>query len=152
MQPLKTQDCHEPPEHPLLRGVLDAWQTEGWRSEYGRTPRPDELIVPARGQPGRPWGTADGPGGALWSQDVHRALQRDLVACSIRAHRVHDFRHTLASLCADAGMDESIASRWTHAPQGATSRHLYRTPSWSRQCDEMRKLVLNPGRRVARAG
>lgn len=150
--PLKTKDCREPPEHPLLREVLDWWQTEGWRAEYGREPRPDELIVPCRGQAGRPWGTADGPGGPLWSQDVHRALQRDLVACGIRKHRVHDFRHTLASLCADAGMDEGVASRWTHAPQGETSRHLYRMPAWSRQCEEMRKLVLAPKRRFAKTG
>lgn len=150
--PLKTQDCREAPEHPLLREVLDAWQTDGWRAEYGREPRPEELVVPCRGQAGRPWGTADGPGGPLWSQDVHRALQRDLTACGIRNHRVHDFRHTLASLCADAGMEESVAARWTHAPTGNTSRHLYRAPAWSRQCEEMRKLVLDPRRRFARAG
>lgn len=50
IQPLKTQDCHEPPEHPLLREVLDWWQTAGWRAEYGREPRADELVVPCRGE------------------------------------------------------------------------------------------------------
>lgn len=140
--PLKTKDSRETPEHPLLREVLDWWRDVGWPEEYGRTPRREELVVPCRGQAGRPWGAADGPGGPIWSQDVHRALQRDLLACGIRAHRVHDFRHTLASLCADAGMHEHVAARWTHAPTGQTARHLYSMPAWSRQCDEMLKLTL----------
>lgn len=89
-------------------------------------------------------GAAGEAGGPLWSQDVYRALQRDLTACGIVSHRVHDLRHTLASLCADAGMEENVAARWTHAPTGQSSRHLYALPSWERQCTEMLKLLLKP--------
>lgn len=142
--PLKTKDHREVPEHPLLRRVLDWWQGEGWREEYQREPTPADLIVPNRGSTGRPWGAADGAGGPQWSQDVYRALQRDLLACGIDGHRVHDFRHTFASLCADAGMAEEVAATWTHAPKKKEARDLYRAPAWPRQSAEMRKLELSP--------
>lgn len=55
---------------------------------------------------------------------MYRALQRDLTACGIVSHRVHDLRHTLASLCADAGWEDVVhatslpwpsASGWSYA-------------------------------------
>jgi len=144
IEALKTRDSRDVPEHPLLREALDWWRDVGWPREYGRKPTGDDLIVPGRDKGGRPWGAAGEAGGPLWSQDVYRALQRDLTACSIVTHRVHDLRHTLASLCADAGMEENVAARWTHSPTGKSSRHLYAIPSWERQCAEMMKLVLKP--------
>lgn len=147
--PTKTGDTREVPEHPLLRSVLDWWKGAGWREEYNREPSPADLVVPNRGEGGRPWGTAKGTGGPQWSQDVYRALHRDLTACGIDAHRVHDFRHTFASLCADAGMAEEVASIWTHTPSKKNARDLYRSPAWPRQSAEMRKLELNPRRWAA---
>ncbi len=145
--PLKTRNCRDVPEHQCLHAAVEWWRAIGWSAEYGREPKAGDFVVPCRGEAGRPWGAAKGTGGPLWQQDVHRALQRDLLACGIRPHRVHDFRHTLASLCADAGMEENVAARWTHMPTGTTSRHLYSLPSWERQCTEMRKLVISPSRR-----
>lgn len=138
----KTGAVPEVPCHPLLDAVLRWWKQVGWRQEYGRDPEPEDLLVPARGAPGRPWGTAEGVGGAIWQQDVHRALQRDLLACGIRSHRVHDLRSTFISLLADSGVAADVAERWTHAPAGRTARHLYLTPSWQRQCEEMLKVQL----------
>lgn len=143
--PTKTLAIKEVPLHPVLAAELARWRVEGWRAEYGRTPARDDLIVPSRGKPGRPWGTAEGTGGPLWQQDIHRALQRDLTACDLPPHRVHDLRHTFVSLCADAGMAPEVASRWTHAPlETGGSRHLYLVPSWTRQCAEMLKLEVVP--------
>lgn len=140
----KTGAVPEVPCHPLLERVLDWWRRVGWLQEYGRGPERDDLIVPCRGAPGRPWGTAEGSGGPLWQQDVHRALQRDLAACGLDAHRVHDLRSTFISLLADSGVAADVAERWTHAPSGRSARHLYLTPSWDRQCAEMGKLQLSP--------
>ena len=50
----KTGNIRVVPEHPTLRAILDSWHREGWRAEYGRDPRPDDLIVPCRGKQGRP--------------------------------------------------------------------------------------------------
>ncbi len=141
--PTKTRVAREVPEHPELRKILDAWQRVGWPAEYGREPAAGDLIVPCRGEPGRPWGTANGSGGPLWQNDVWRALQRDLLGCGLPHHRTHDLRHTFASLCSDAGMAESVASRWTHQPSTAAgARSLYVRTAWARQCEEMLKLDL----------
>ena len=143
VEPLKARNYREVPEHPLLKARLDWWAVEGWPAEYGRAPERGDLVVPCRGSAGRPRGTAEGVGGPLWQQDVHRALQRELDGLELPAHRIHDFRHTFASLCADAGMAEHVAERWTHSPTtGTTSRQLYALPSWERQCAEMLRLTL----------
>jgi integrase len=133
----KTREARTVPLHPELRRVLEVWRSVGWREEYGRAPLPEDLLLPARSDPGRPWGQASDAGGPLWAQDAYRALGRSLEAAGIRAHRVHDLRHTFASLCADAGMRENVAARWTHAPSGGSARHLYALPSWAAQCAEM---------------
>lgn len=138
----KTGAVREVPLHPRLAAVLDAWRREGWPEEYGQAPTQGDLVIPSRGQAGRPWGTADGTGGPLWAQDVYRALQRDLVACGLPAHRVHDLRHTFVSLCADAGMAADVVTRWTHASSGTTARALYLVPAWDRQCAEMARLHI----------
>ena len=137
----KTGAVREVPLHPWLAEVLERWRADGWPREYGRKPAAGDLVVPCRAQPGRPWGAADGTGGPLWAQDVYRALQRDLEACGIRPHRVHDLRHTFVSLCADAGMAADVVTRWTHTPAaGTTARALYLVPAWERQCAEMLRL------------
>lgn len=145
----KTRAVKEVPLNPLLRAALEEWASRGWPREYGRSPTADDLVVPARGKPGRHAGAEAGVGGPLWQQDIHRALQRDLAACGLPRHRVHDLRHTFVSLCADAGIAADVATRWTHAPVSTTARHLYLVPAWERQCQEMLRLVVSPRRRVA---
>lgn len=108
--------------------------------------------MPARGSSGRRGGAASGVGGPLWQQDIHRALQRDLEACCLPPHRVHDLRHTFVSLCADCDLAPDVATRWTHAPTSTTARHLYLVPSWARQCAEMLKLQVTPRRSPALPG
>ncbi len=143
--PTKTRAVKDVPLHPTLAAALTAWRTEGWPEEYGCAPKASDLVVPARGRPGRHAGVAAGVGGALWQQDIHRALQRDLLACGLPPHRVHDLRHTFVSLCADFGVSPEIAARWTHAPLAtAGSRHLYLVPAWSRQCEEILRLRVTP--------
>lgn len=140
----KTGAVKEVPLHPLLAAELSRWR-DRWPLEYGREPAPGDLVVPARAVPGRR-GPGVGVGGPLWQQDIHRALQRDLTACGLPPHRVHDLRHTFVSLCADAGVAAEVATRWTHAPTSTTARHLYLVPSWARQCAEMLKLEVAPRR------
>lgn len=63
---------------------------------YGTTPTPTptDFLVPVRAGTGRRRGTRVGAGGPLGQQAVWDALQRDLEACGIKAHRIHDLRHT----------------------------------------------------------
>ena len=142
--PIKSRDVRVVPEHPLLGAVLEWWRVNGWVQEYGRAPAADDLIVPSRGRPGRPWKACDGPGGPLWQQAVWDAMQRDLEGAGLPRHRVHDARHTLISLCSDAGVAANVGERWTHTAGGRSARHLYDAPSWDRQCAEMSKIVLCP--------
>jgi integrase len=154
----KTRETRVVPEHPELRRVLEVWRSEGWPEAYGREPAEEDLVVPGRSEGGRPWGAAEDAGGPLWAQDVDRAFKRQLAALGMRPHRVHDLRHTFASLCADAGMRENVAARWTHTPGGSSARHLYALPSWVVQCAEMKLLAVNfepppvVGARVATGG
>jgi integrase len=132
----KTRAVREVPLHPVLGAVLTAWHAR-WSTWYGREPRPADLVVPARAHRAVP-----SVGSARRQSAVWRDLQRDLTGAGLAAHRVHDLRHTFASLCADAGMAESIASRWTHTPSGGSARDAYVAPSWQRQCAEMLRLEL----------
>jgi integrase len=135
----KTRTVREVPLHPVLATVL-AWWREGWSSWYGREPGALDLIVPARRHRAVP-----SLGSARRQSAVWRELQRDLEGAGLPVHRVHDLRHTFASLCADAGMAESIAARWTHAAGGGSAREAYVAPAWSRQCAEMLRLTVRSG-------
>lgn len=134
--PTKTDAVREVPVHPELDAALRWWRSQ-WAGWYGREPREHDLIVPSRAQRAQPKA-----GGPRRQATVWLALRSDLEACCLPQHRVHDLRHTFASLCADAGMAESIASRWTHAPTGRGAREAYVHASWERQCAEMLRLVM----------
>ncbi len=133
--PTKTDAVREIPVHPELARIL-AWWHSRWTSWFGREPTAQDLIVPARKHRLVP-----SVGSSRRQAAVYRDLQVDLKRASIGAHRVHDFRHTFVSLCADAGMAAEVAQRWTHATRASASAvELYRMPSWQRQCEEMLKL------------
>lgn len=134
--PTKTLAVREVPVHPELDAALRWWRSQ-WREWYGREPTDADLIVPSRPQRAQP-----SAGGSRRQATVWLSFQGDLTACSLRPHRVHDLRHTFASLCVDAGMAEHIASRWTHAPSGTGAREIYTRASWTAQCAEMSKLSL----------
>lgn len=135
----KTRAVREVPCHPELEVVL-AWWRATWPTWYGREASPVDLIVPARAHRSVPSVGSYRRQSAVW-----RDLQRDLTGAGLAGHRVHDLRHTFASLCADAGMAEHIAARWTHTAAGGSARSLYVVPSWDRQCAEMLKLDLRSG-------
>ncbi len=138
--PLKTRDTREVPEHPSLRRELEAWRL-AWAKHFKREPAAADLILPTWGR--RRYRGALVP---LWSAQLRVALKPDLATAGVKDHRVHDLRHTFASLCADAGMRENVAARWTHTPQGKDARHLYAVPSWPAQCAEMQLLKLSTAR------
>lgn len=135
--PTKTHAVREVPVCAGLAATLDAWRSR-WPTWYGREPTEADLIVPTRAHRARV-----SLGGPRRQAAVWRELQSDLSACGLRAHRIHDLRHTFVSLCADAGMAADVVSRWTHAPLATSSaRHLYLVPSWARQCAEMERLEV----------
>jgi integrase len=134
--PTKTLAVREVPVHPELDAALRWWRAR-WESWYGRPVTDADLIVPSRPQRAQP-----SAGGSRRQATVWLALRGDLAGCCLPPHRVHDLRHTFASLCVDAGMAEHIASRWTHAPSATGAREVYTRASWEAQCAEMLKLKL----------
>jgi integrase len=135
-RPTKTLAVREVPVHPELDAALRWWWSE-WPNWYGREPKPDDLVVPSRAHKSRP-----SIAGARRQSTVWLGFRSDLEACCLPVHRVHDLRHTFASLCVDAGMAEHIASRWTHAPAGTGAREIYTRASHEAQCAEMLKLAF----------
>lgn len=142
IKPTKTRAIKVVPLHPTLRAELEVWRA-AWPEEYGRPPQEEDLVIPSRAESGRPWKAAtEGASGPLWGQVVDRAWKRHLTELGLPAHRTHDWRHTFASLCADAGMREAVAARWTHTPAKQNARALYAVPAWEAQCREMLLLQV----------
>jgi hypothetical protein len=114
----KTENPREMPVHPTLARILAAWKLSGFEQLTGRTPRPDDPIVPSRR-------------GAY--RNVNASLRRfheDLERIGLRARRQHDARRTFISI---ARADGAVADKLhfaTHGPDGAIMDD-YTTLPWA---------------------
>src|SRR5262249_52943154 len=119
----KTEVPRWVPVHPVLAKMLAEWKLSGWREMMGRTPTPDDLIMPPV-----PWRkqktTLCRP-----PQAGLRAFHADCTAVGIRQRRNHDPRRTFISL-ARAGGARLDLLRWiTHGPSGDVM-DAYTTVPW----------------------
>lgn len=121
-QPLKTKTPRVVPVHPVLADMLVEWQEAGFRNSFGRSPTPDELIVPSRTGKCRVSGT------------THQNLQRDCKAVGIPGRRTHDTRHTFISMARRGGARKEIVERITHNSAGDIVDR-YTTFDWEPLCE-----------------
>jgi len=125
------------PVHAVLREMLDAWQQVGWAEMMGRSPGPDDLVVPC---PARP---RTGAGQMRDKNYSRKRFLEDLAALGLRHRRGHDLRRTMISLARSDGARKDLLEVCTHTPgRGQTAIDVYTTFEWPALCAEVAKLRL----------
>ncbi|KFA91379.1 hypothetical protein Q664_22240 [Archangium violaceum Cb vi76] len=85
-------DSRVPPDrqvlyHPTLAALLAEWKLRGWPEMMGRSPMPEDLVVPM------PWPTNRGPrvefGGMRTDHHSYKRLVKDMEALGLRHRRGH---------------------------------------------------------------
>jgi integrase len=126
---VKTGKPREVPIHPTLAKVLAAWKLTGWRGMMGRSPGPDDVLVPKQ----------DGQ-----NRDAHFVLywfRRDCERLGLRRRRQYDSRRTFVSLAQADGARKDILRWVTHGPEGDIV-NVYTTLPWNALCEEVAKLKI----------
>lgn len=124
----KTETPREVPVHPELLRVLDWWRRDGWERLMGRSPRPDDLIVPSR------------RGKHRNVNHMGRRLHEDLERLGLRQRNQHDFRRTFISLAQECGANVPLLKWITHGNARSTIMDDYSAISWEARCAEMQKV------------
>lgn len=124
----KTETPREVPVHPELLAVLDWWKREGWERLMGRSPRPDDLIVPSR------------RGKHRNANHMCRRLHEDLERLGLRKRNQHDFRRSFISIAEECGANVPLLKWITHGNPRSTIMDDYSAISWEARCGEMMKV------------
>ena len=120
------------PVHPALREILTAWKREGWAKYWGRTPGPDDLIVPS---------TENGvrSNRASWA-----AWARDLERLGMPHQRHYESRSTFRSLALAGGAARDDVDLLTHpSPRSASDVYTRVGVIWPRLCRAVRAIALD---------
>src|SRR4051794_6696665 len=78
----ENKKARDMPIHPLLVTLLEDWRASGWEETFGRSPKPDDLVMPYwKRRPGRRGrhGGLIGEMAMLTKNAMWKALQRDLL-------------------------------------------------------------------------
>jgi integrase len=126
---VKTERPRKVPVHPVLAQVLGAWRAEGWAAEFGRSPSPEDWIVPSR------------TGRNLRDPVVLERLHADLATLGLRTRRTHDTRRTFVSLGLGDGALRDILRWISHGPAGDQLGDYTSLP-WESLCEQVLKLKL----------
>jgi len=137
----KTETPRWMPAHPVLAALLAEWKLQGWPAAFGRSPGPDDLVLPVTPEAKRK-GRRKDPGSMRDRNYSWKRAQWDLDALGLRRRRVHDLRRTGVSLARGDGADRDILRRGTHAPPKDVME-LYTTVEWAKLCTEVAKLKLD---------
>lgn len=128
----KTEQQRLVPVHPTLASVLARWRLAGWAAHLGRTPKPEDLVVPNQQN------TYQSGNGMR-----NRAMD-DLKALGWRKRRFYDTRRTFISRCQADTIPKDIYRWWTHGPPpGHDAVDLYASVDWPAHCREMLKLKIS---------
>jgi integrase len=124
----KAEQPREVPVHPVLRELLARWRAERWPEMFGRTPGPDDLLIPSRR--GR-------------HRSRHHSLVKfheDLQRLALRRRRQHDLRRTFVSLARADGARADVLLGVTHGVRGNSVMDMYTSLPWASVCAEVAKL------------
>lgn len=127
--------------HPTLAASLAEWKMKGWPEMMGRTPTPEDLVVPM------PRPTNRGPrvehGRMRTDHHSYKRLVKDLEVLGLRHRRGHDLRRTMISLARTDVARKDILELGTHTPRKSGSAiDLYTTFPWEALCAEVAKLKV----------
>jgi integrase len=120
------------PVHAVLAELLDAWWAKGWAKAYGRTPRPDDLVIPVR----------DGKLRHRHKLDGHRLHAKALELLGMSHRRQHDLRRTFITLCIAGGADRNLLKWVSHGPPEGIVIDSYTSPPWPLLCAQVSALKL----------
>ena len=121
------------PVHPALAAILEAWRAGGWERLFGRAPKPEDFIVPAR------------RGGLLNNSHSWRCFRDDLRTLGLEHQRHYETRSTFINLAEGAGADPHYVAKLTH-PSVRDAKDLYARARqyWPRLCEAVLKIRIDP--------
>jgi integrase len=126
---VKTGKTREVPVHPTLAKMLAAWKLGGYERMFGRTPQPDDLIVPSR------------EGRHRNANHMLKRFHEDLGRLGLRKRRQHDLRRTFISLAQADGARKDVLRWITHGPTGDIM-DTYTTLPWPTLCEAVSSLRI----------
>jgi integrase len=127
---VKTKAPRDVPVHAALAALLAEWKLSGWPAMFGRTPGPDDLIIPSRLGKNRS------------ANHMLKKFHQDLERLGIRARRQHDLRRTFISLCLGDGGRSDILRWVTHSRPRTATIDDYTTLVRNPLCEEVAKLRI----------
>lgn len=126
------------PMHPLLARLIAEWKLSGWPREFGRSPEPNDLVVPHTRPKNR------GPrvefGGMRSDHDTYKRLRIDCDVLGLRRRRGHDLCRTGITLYREAGADKDKLHLCTHGSSQGDVMEAYTSFGWPSLCEEIQKL------------
>ena len=137
----KTKQTRFMPVHPALAVILAEWKLEGWPEMMGRTPTPEDLIVPMPPEDAlRRVNAPNSEGMRSRNYSWKQLTKKDLPALGFRHRRGHDLRRTLISLAIGDGARKDLLNLCTHGPPKKEGIDAYITLGWEPLCAEVKKL------------
>jgi integrase len=138
-QPLKTAksgDAKERmvPVHPELEKALWCWQGEGFEAVYGRSPGPDDFIVPDPRKMG-----------ARTQSQATKAHKRDAELIGVPNKGSHALRRFMISAARSSGARRDVLEQITHNARGAII-DVYTAWEWPARCAAVSWLRVDPER------
>jgi integrase len=145
----KTDAVKHVPVHPVLAAMLAEWKLGGWAEMMGRSPTPDDLIVPLPPDAAERRRSRDGEPFRGHDYSGKRWREADLPALGWRHRRHYDMRATFITLAIEDGADaDVIETRVTHTRKSRNAFDGYnRGLHWDRTCAEVSKLRITRGPR-----
>ncbi len=133
-KPTKTRVVKWIPVHPELDALLRDWKREGWARAFGRTPAPDDLIVPAS----RGGARNNSYSWRLWAE-------HDLPELGLAHQRHYESRSTFRSLARAGGAKVEDLDLITH-PSPRAAKDLYNRTGqlWPLMCAAVRCVRVTP--------
>lgn len=126
----KTDVPRHVPIHPALAALLKGWLDSGFRALYGRSPTPEDLVVPSRR-----WQCRSNNHGL-------KKFHQDLARIHLRPRRQHDLRRTFISLARAGGARKDVLQSVTHGLR-QTVMDIYTEYPWELCCEEVAKLKFD---------
>ena len=134
----KTKTSKRMPIHPVLHTLLVDWLEHGFPEMFGRSPEPDDFVVP------RPPNSRSKFGPARDKNLVRKKLLKDLDVLDLRHRRSHDLRRSFITHAQQDGAAPHVLIRLTHpSAKKATAFAGYTEFQWADYCRELSKLSVD---------
>jgi len=122
------------PIHPLLADVLRAWRDEGWATYMGRSPKPEDLLIPSE------------TGRMRSSSQSNKRFQGDVARLGLREGRTgYETRSTFRSLAMAGGAPREDLDLITHpSPRQASDFYTRLDVVWPALCRAVLAVQVAP--------